>query len=65
MAKSGKFNVLLRAGEEPQRVRLADDKDFQPGPIPRLAVRDLLPSQPGAFPGKPGRADFVMLKAAN
>ena len=64
MAKSGKFNVLLRAGEEPQRVRLADDKDFQPGPIPRFAERDLLPSQHGAFPGKPGRADFVMLKTA-
>lgn len=63
MAKSGKFNVLLRAGEEPQRVRLADDKDFQPGPIPRFAERDLLPSQHGASPGKPGRADFVMIKA--
>jgi hypothetical protein len=63
MAKSGEFNVLLRAGEVPQRVRLADDLDFQPGPIPRFAERDLLPSQRGASPGKPGRADFVLLKA--
>ena len=64
MAKAGAFNVLLRAGEQPQRVRLADDKDFQPGPIPRFAERDLLPSQQVASPGKPGRADFVMHKAA-
>ena len=63
MAKAGEFNVLLRAGEQPQRVRMADDKDFQPGPIPRFAERDLLPSQPGAEPGISGRTDFVMLKA--
>ncbi len=63
-AKSGEFNVLLRSGEQPQRVRLAGDKDFQPGPIPRFAENDLLPSQPGVSPGKPGRVDFVMLKTA-
>ena len=39
MANAGEFNALLRAGEEPQRVRIADDKDFQPGPIPRFAEK--------------------------
>jgi hypothetical protein len=63
MAKTGKFNALLRAGEEPRRMCLAGDKDFRPGPIPRVSERDLVPSQLGVTPGNPGRADFVMLKA--
>jgi hypothetical protein len=63
MAKAGEFNVLLRAGEEPQRVRIAGDNDFQPGPIPRFAEKDLVPSQPGIVPSEAGHADFVMLKA--
>lgn len=63
MAKAGEFHSLFRAGEQPQRLRVAGDKDFQPGPIPRFAARDLLPSQPGVSPGTSGRTDFVMLKA--
>ena len=50
-------------GEEPQRVRIANDAKFEPGPIPRFAERDIIPSQSGVSPGNPGRADFVMLKA--
>lgn len=63
MAKAGEFNVLLRAGELPQHVRLAGDESFRPGPIARFAERDLIPSKPGVSPGTPGRADFVMLQA--
>ena len=63
MTMSGEFNVLLHAGEQPQRVRLAGEGNFKPGPIPRFGERDLLPSPPAVTPGKPGRADFVMLKA--
>ncbi len=64
MAQAGKFNALLRIDEQPQFVRLADDNNFQPGPIPRFTENDLLPSQQSVTPGKQGRADFVMLKAS-
>ena len=68
LAKSGEFNALLRAGETPRRpgdenARYVGPETFAPGPIPRFAERDLLPSQPGVSPGNPGIADFVMLKA--
>ncbi|MEO8353706.1 MAG: biopolymer transporter ExbD, partial [Chthoniobacteraceae bacterium] len=68
LAKSGEFNALLRAGEKPRRpgdenARYVGPETFAPGPIPRFAERDLLPSQPAVVPGNPGIADFVMLKA--
>ncbi|MHB0957581.1 MAG: M56 family metallopeptidase [Pirellulaceae bacterium] len=68
LAKSGEFNVLLRAGEEPRRpgdenAPYVGPETPAPGLIPRFAERDLLPSPPGVAPGNPGVADFVMLKA--
>ena len=69
LAKSGEFNVLLRAGEKPRRpgdenAPYVGPETHAPGPIPRFAERDLLPSQPGVVPGNPGVADFVMLKTS-